>query len=196
MATHSVHRYFYYLGFIHAPWVFLNSPSKNGGPCYLHGDTVTDFVCLLLFGTACMTPQVKAGVAELWQRLDHDPNDWHVQSGQSRLHRSVHVPKVKIVVVQQVPYNIDGLLMNDGIASSKKELMIWILHWYKIAHNDNDKQPSQCRVNECMINIKMFRTLSRIAIHIHPLCKTWIKNIVNWQKPCSGSLQCMADLSM
>lgn len=24
------------------------------------------------------------------------------------------------MVVQQVPYNIDGLLMNDGIASSKK----------------------------------------------------------------------------
>lgn len=120
MATHSVHRYFYYLGFIHAPRVFLNSPSKDGGPCYLHGDTVTDFVCLLLFGTACVSPQVKARVTELWQCLDHDPNDWHVQSGQPWLHCSVHVSKVKVMVVQQVPYNIDGLLMNDGIASSKK----------------------------------------------------------------------------
>lgn len=26
------------------------------------------------------------------------------------------------MVVQQVPYNIDGLMMNDGIASSKKRI--------------------------------------------------------------------------
>lgn len=55
------------------------------------------------------------------------------------------------MVVQQVPYNIDGLMMNDGIASSKKRIHDII--FTEIAHNDNDMQSSQCRVNECMINI-------------------------------------------
>lgn len=174
MLTHSVHRSFYYLGFIHPSWVFLNSPSKNGGPCYLQGDTVTDFVCLLLFRAACMSPQVKAGVTELWQCLDHDPNDGHVQSGQPWLHCSVHVSKVKVVVVQQVPYNINGLMMNDGIASSKKRIHDIIFTDIRLHTMIMTCSLHNVGSMSVWLTYRCSKFVSRIAYYVHPLCKTWI----------------------